>query len=86
MPRIILPSFLSQRVGGIAPIEVAGPTAGAALRTLEERYPALRGWVLDEQGRVRAHVKLFLNGTEASLEHGTADSDELHIVAAISGG
>lgn len=86
MPRIILPGVLSERIGRPGAIEVEGPTAGHALRTLEQRYPALRGWVLDERGRVRAHVKLFLNGSEVPPDAGTASADELHIVAAISGG
>lgn len=85
MPHVILPGLLRRHVDD-SRIEIEGPTAGQALRALEHRYPALKGWVLDEQGRVRTHVKLFVNGTEASLDTGTGPADELHIVPAISGG
>ena len=86
MPSVILPSLLSQRAGPSGSLEVDGRTAGDVLRTLEERYPSLKGWVLDDQGRVREHVKLFVNDTEASLGTRVSHADELHIVPAISGG
>ena len=85
MPHVILPGLLSRHANGPR-VDIDGPTARDTLQALERRYPALRGWVLDEQGRVRAHVKLFVNGTEASLETNTSSNDELHIVPAISGG
>ena len=85
MPSVILPGLLRQRVPSTA-ITIDGPTAGATLRELEHRYPTLRGWVLDERGHVRTHVKLFVNGTEASLDTSTSSDDELYVVPAISGG
>ena len=43
-------------------IEVEGDTAGAVIRALEASYPALRGWIIDEQGALRRHVKVFYAG------------------------
>jgi hypothetical protein len=56
------------------------------VRALEASYPGLRGWVVDEQGVLRRHVKLFLRGKAVALEAAVGPDDELHIVAAISGG
>jgi molybdopterin converting factor small subunit len=54
--------------------------------TLEAAYPPLRGWVVDERGTLRRHVKLFLHGSAVGLDAAVGQDDELHIVAAISGG
>jgi hypothetical protein len=41
---------------------------------------------VDEQGVLRRHVKVFVRGTAAALDTAIGPDDELHIVAAISGG
>ena len=86
MPRIILTGSIRQHAGGIGMVEVGGGTAAAVVKSLEASYPALRGWVVDEQGTLRRHVKLFLGGACVSLDAPLRPDDELHIVAAISGG
>ena len=86
MMRVILTGSIRQHVGGLGAVEVDGHTARAAVAALETSYPALRGWVVDEQGALRRHVKLFLRGRAVALDAGVGPEDELHIVAAISGG
>jgi sulfur-carrier protein len=86
MPRVMLSGSVQQQVGGLSAVEVAGDTARAVVRTLEASYPSLRGWIVDEQGALRRHVKLFLGGVAISLDEPIRPNDELHIVAAISGG
>lgn len=86
MPRVILTGSIRQRTGGLGPVELDGETVRAAIAALEASYPALRGWVVDERGVLRRHVKLFHGGTSVSLDAPLGPNDELHIVAAISGG
>ena len=86
MPRVILPPALRQRAAGNGLVEVDGDTPGRVLHGLESAYPELRGWVLDERGLVRTHVRLFINGVAASLESPVGPQDELHVITAISGG
>lgn len=86
MPKVILTGSICQHVGGRSSIDVSGGTARDVITTLEASYPALRGWVVDEQGALRRHVKLFRGGETVSLDAPIAPGDELHIVAAISGG
>jgi molybdopterin converting factor small subunit len=86
MPRVILAGSIRQHAGGVGALEVCGDTARAAIAALEASFPALRGWVVDEQGVLRRHVKLFHRGAPISLDEPLAPSSELHIVAAISGG
>jgi molybdopterin converting factor small subunit len=86
MPRVILTGSAQQRAGGVGSVVVEADTAAAAVRALEAAYPELKGWVVDEQGAVRRHVRLFLRGGAVPLEAALGPEDELHIVASISGG
>jgi len=86
MPRVILTGSIRQHVGGLGAVDVAGDTVGAVVAALEAAYPSLRGWVVDERGVLRRHVKLFLHGSAVGLDETLRHEDELHIVAAISGG
>lgn len=86
MPRVILTGSAQQRAGGLRSVAVAGDTAAAAIRSLEAECPELRGWVVDEQGVLRRHVRLFLRGVPVPLDAAVGPDDELHVVAAISGG
>jgi len=86
MPRVVLTGSIRQHVGGLGAVDVDGDTAAAVVRALETAYPPLRGWVVDERGTLRRHVKLFLHGSAVGLDAALGQDDELHIVAAISGG
>ena len=86
MPMVILTGSIRQRAGGLGVVAVEARSVRAAIAALEAAYPALRGWVVDEQGALRRHVKLFHRGVSVSLDAPLAPDDELHIVAAISGG
>ena len=86
MPRMMLMGSIREHAGGLGAIEVGGETAAAAIARLEASYPALRGWIIDEQGSLRRHVRLFLRGEAITLDARVAPGDELFVVAAISGG
>jgi len=86
MPKVILTGSIRQHVGGLGVVEVDGDTAAAVVKALEASYPAVRGWIVDERGSLRRHVRLFLGQGAVSLEAPIGPNDELHIVAAISGG
>jgi molybdopterin synthase sulfur carrier subunit len=86
MPRVNLFGAIRQHAGGHGAVDVGGATARAAIAALEEVHPALRGWVVDEQGALRRHVKLFHRGAAVTLDAPLGQDDELHVVAAISGG
>lgn len=86
MAKVILPAPLASKLGGEREIDVEGADLGSLLRTLEATRPKLRGWVLDDQGRIREHVNVFLNSTQAGLDDPVRDQDEVYIMQAISGG
>ena len=86
MPRVILTGSIRQHACGLGSVEVAGDTVRAAIAALEAAYPALRGWIVDERGALRRHVKVFMGSEAVALDAPLRADAELHIVAAISGG
>ena len=86
MAVVNLTAPLRDLAGGQPWIEVEGATVRDVLRGLEDRHPRLAGWVRNEQGQVRQHVNVFVNGERATLEAGVSPEDRLHILPAISGG
>lgn len=67
-------------------VEIPGDTVGEVIRALEAQHPKLRGWILDEQGHVRRHVNVFVNGERMAEDAGVSPTDRLHVLASISGG
>jgi molybdopterin converting factor small subunit len=56
------------------------------LTRLEERHPAVAGWILDERRRLREHINVFVNGEIARPETAVGPGDRLHVLPAITGG
>jgi sulfur carrier protein ThiS len=77
---------LRDLAGGEREVPVTGETVREALRVLERTHPRLSGWVLDDQGRVREHVAVFLDGERVDAEASLRESDRLEIIGAVSGG
>lgn len=85
--KVLLPSPLVEYTQGAREVEATGATLDEALHDLDRQYPGIRFRMIDEQGKGRAHIKLFINRElERSLNRALAPSDELLIVAALSGG
>lgn len=86
MPLVRLRAPLKDLAGGNSDLELAGHTVGEVLRALEREWPKTLGWVLDEQGRVRTHVNVFVNGERVREDAPVAPQDRLHVLPSISGG
>jgi sulfur-carrier protein len=85
--RVIVPSPLADYTAGRREVEGTGATLEALLRDLDARHPGIRFRMIDEQERVRPHIKLFVNGTNIRhLSRPLEEGDEIVIVAALSGG
>lgn len=69
-----------------AELEVEGATVGDLLVSLERDHPPLAGWVLDERGRVRRHINVFVNGERAAEATPVQPADRIEVIPAISGG
>lgn len=67
--------------------EASGATLAAILSDLDRRYPGIRFRMIDEQDRVRRHIRIFVNGEQVrELAHPLRATDEVVIVQALSGG
>jgi hypothetical protein len=79
-----------QRFLAVAPIEVAGGNLREALAAVFAARPELRGYVLDDQGALRRHVAVYVNGMPAQDRAGLADrigpGDEIYVLQALTGG
>ncbi len=68
-------------------VDVSGATLAAVLAELDQRYSGIRFRIVDEQDRIRPHIRLFVNGGQVrDLAQPLAATDELVIVQALSGG
>ena len=64
-----------------------GSSLAALLLDLDQRYPGIRFGMIDEQERMRAHIRFFVNGEQVfDLRQPLRGSDEVAIVQAPSGG
>jgi molybdopterin converting factor small subunit/photosystem II stability/assembly factor-like uncharacterized protein len=86
MAVVSLRSPLRELAGGGSRLQVEGATVAEVIGRLQRDYPKLEGWVLDEHGRMRAHVNVFVNGERVPLEAAVDDRDTIHVLPSISGG
>ena len=73
-------------LAGGGELPVAGDTIAELLGALERERPALHGWILDERGRIRRHINVFVNGEAGREETPVAERDRVDVLPAISGG
>jgi molybdopterin synthase sulfur carrier subunit len=64
-----------------------GTTLAELLVDLDRQFPGLRFRVVDEQDRLRPHMRFFVNGVQVlSITAPLAATDTVHLVQALSGG
>jgi molybdopterin synthase sulfur carrier subunit len=86
MPLVHLREPLKRLAGGCAEHRVEGATVLALLRELERSNPSVDGWILDERGRIRRHINVFVNGEPGEEGTAVATDDRIDVLPAISGG
>lgn len=84
--RVILPTHLRSYTSGESEVDAEGATLGDVLLDLDRRFKGTRRRVVDEQDRIRPHVKFFVGGDEAHSIATPVGDREVQIVAALSGG
>ena len=89
MPRVVFTSAMQRHVA--CPEDtVDAVTVRGALDGYFARHPAARTYVLDEQGELRHHVVVFVDGVQvrdrAALGEAVAAGAEVYVMQALSGG
>jgi molybdopterin synthase sulfur carrier subunit len=97
MPRVVLASALARwlpasagSARGQVSLELPGATLRELLEALFAAHPNLRGYVVDEQGTVRHHVAVFVDGVsirdKGDLTQALGARAEVYVMQALSGG
>lgn len=85
--KVLIPSPLRSYTAERGRVEADGGTLGELLHDLDRQFPGIRFRIIDEQERMRRHVRFFVNGAQTfDLQTPLAPDDELFIVQALSGG
>lgn len=85
--KVGIPTPLRSYTGGSAEVEASGGTLDDLTRDLDRRYPGVRFRFIDEQERIRPHIKVFVNAEQVKdLRTRLAPADDVAIIQAFSGG
>lgn len=85
-----IPTILRTYTGGSADVTVTGATLSDALADLEAQYPGIGARVLDDEGRLRRFVNVYVNDDDVrfleDLQTPTPDGTSISIIPAVAGG
>jgi molybdopterin synthase sulfur carrier subunit len=87
--KINIHPFLSQHTDNQNVVEVNGNTVGQCLEQLVDRFPELKPWLFEKNGKLNRLVEIYVNMESSypeELAKPVKDGDELHIIIIISGG
>ncbi|MEN3048111.1 MAG: MoaD/ThiS family protein [Candidatus Caldarchaeales archaeon] len=87
--RVVVTAPLAIHMGGLREVEVEAGTVREAVDRLVERFgPELRNRLLDESGRLRRFVNLYVNDAyvDPDEDRRLSEGDEVLILPAVSGG
>lgn len=87
MISVLIPSQLIAYTGGATRVQAAGDTVASVLDDLDGRFPGLKFRVIDEQDRIRKHMRIFVGQAEAKTVGVRVGAEgEVLIFGALSGG
>ena len=68
-------------------VDASGTTLAELLNDLDRQYPGIRFRVIDEQDRMRPHMRFFVNNEQVfDITHALSPQDSVVLVQALSGG
>ena len=89
MPRVVFTSNLQRHVS-VAEREVDAATVAQALAAVFAETPQVRDYVVDEQGHVRKHVAIYVDGRRIAdrmrMSDAVGPQSEICVFQALSGG
>jgi molybdopterin converting factor small subunit len=82
-----IPSPLLSYTAQAKEVQAQGADLIELLADLDRQFPGIRFRMIDEQGAVRPHMRIFVNGEQVlQLTTKLAPGDEVQILQALSGG
>jgi sulfur-carrier protein len=90
MPHVTCTRHLRRFFPTLEAGDVPGATVRGVIAALDERHPGFASYVVDEAGRLRRHVNVFVGEEPISdrdkLSDSVAAGDKIFILQALSGG
>lgn len=90
MAKIKFTSALKRFFPTLAETDVEGETVREVLNNIEKVYPGISGYLMQDDGTLRKHVNIFVQGNlienRQTLDDKIKHNDELLIFQALSGG
>ncbi|HVS98665.1 MAG TPA: MoaD/ThiS family protein [Puia sp.] len=90
MPTVRFTYALKRHFPALKDTAAGGATLEEVLREMEAAYPGMRSYILDEQGSLRKHVNIFIDGCMITDRQRLSDpfngNSEIYIMQALSGG
>lgn len=85
-----VPTILRTYTGGVAEVTVTGGTLAEAIADLDAQYPGIGARVLDDDGRLRRFVNVYVNDDDVrfleDLATPTPEGSNVSIIPAVAGG
>jgi molybdopterin synthase sulfur carrier subunit len=85
-----VPTVLRKHTGGERQVKVEGATVAAVIDSLDQRFPGLKGELVDDAGQVRQFVNIYVNDEDVRyldrLQTKVGDGDSVAILPAVAGG
>ncbi len=87
MTDVFIPTPLRSYTRDAGRVEVEGATVDDVLKALDVRYPGFRFRIINEQDRIREHIKIFVDEeVTRDVRAAVPAHSRVHIVCALSGG
>lgn len=90
MPTVKFTYALGRFFPGLQDTHATAGTVNDVLKEIDAHYPGIRNYILDDQGSLRRHVNIFIDGVmindRRSLSDRFNEKSEIYIMQALSGG
>lgn len=88
--KVRIPTILRTYTGGLSEVEAEGSVLSEVIESLEKNYPGIAARVLDDEGKLRRFVNVYVNDDDVRFEEGlrtaTPDGAGISIIPAVAGG
>jgi molybdopterin converting factor small subunit len=85
-----IPTILRTYTGGQAEVTAEGATLGEVIESLEKNHAGISARVLDDTGKLRRFVNVYVNDDDVRFSDGLAtavpDGASVSIIPAVAGG
>ncbi|WP_020578041.1 MoaD/ThiS family protein [Actinopolymorpha alba] len=88
--KVRIPTILRTYTGGASEVAADGGTLAEVLDSLEANFPGIRARVLDDAGKLRRFVNVYVGEEDvrfaSGLETPTPDGTQVSVIPAVAGG